>query len=399
MVYSNTGISTSLTFVWSHPATFIHSNIFARLLKRKGHNVWTSGIFGSQSYWKDVYSQKGGRRTHRYLRLGRFLKASLSMCFRLFALRSSLEGKKAHSLEAENLSTRASVHHGHCEASEQDREHANVEAKWKPGGDGQDQKSPIRVFSARTASQSESCGAVKHALSPSSTRLGSRRMGPGQLKRRAGDVHHPLLLHKDYRGSLKALLWTINHYTESSLLMDYKMVGLEFSKSNKHVLEVQMLEIPSLWFHADAWYFSSPEVAGFLVDKEKLVLLNLCPTTVLIVLRAPRIQTQKNAGPPPKRQPRAAPAWPRPGRRKAEPGVCVIQRTYFRWVGDRRSPVFNDFFSHVHNKKLPVSDPTAGPLFSAEVYSKIILIFVPNIFLIHGVNRCCCRWRRRAATT
>lgn len=44
------------------------------------------------------------------------------------------------------------------------------------------------------------------------------------------------------------------------------------------------------------------------VDKEKLVLLNLCPTTVLIVLRAPRIQTQKNAGPPPKLQPRAAPA-------------------------------------------------------------------------------------------
>lgn len=267
------------------------------------------------------------------------------MCFRLFALRSSLEEKKTHSLEAENLSTRASVHRGHCEASEQDREHAKVEAKWKPGGDGQDQKSPIRVFSAQTASQSEPCGAVKHALSPSSTRLGSRRMGPGQLKRRAGDVHHPLLLYKDYRGSLKALLWTINHYTASSLLMDYKMAGLEFSKSNKHVLELQMLEIPLLWFHADAWYFSSPEVAGFFkVDKEKLVLLYLCPTTVLIVLRAPRIQTQKNAGPPPKLQPRAAPAWPRPGRRKAEPGVCVIQRTYFRWVGDRRSPVFNDFF-------------------------------------------------------
>lgn len=33
--------------------------------------------------------------------------------------------------------------------------------------------------------------------------------------------------------------------------MDYKMAVLEFSKSNKHVLELQMLEIPSLWFHTD----------------------------------------------------------------------------------------------------------------------------------------------------
>lgn len=56
-----------------------------------------------------------------------------------------------HSLKAENLSTRARVHRGHFEASEQDRVHAKVEVKWKPGGDGQDQKSPISVFLARTA--------------------------------------------------------------------------------------------------------------------------------------------------------------------------------------------------------------------------------------------------------
>lgn len=51
-----------------------------------------------------------------------------------------------HLLKTKNLSTR--VHRGHFEASEQDRVHAKVEAKWKPCGDGQAQKSPISVFLA-----------------------------------------------------------------------------------------------------------------------------------------------------------------------------------------------------------------------------------------------------------
>lgn len=51
-----------------------------------------------------------------------------------------------HLLKAENLSTR--VRRGHFETSEQDEARANVEAKWKPGGDGQDQKSPIRLLLA-----------------------------------------------------------------------------------------------------------------------------------------------------------------------------------------------------------------------------------------------------------
>lgn len=45
--------------------------------------------------------------------------------------------------------------------------------------------------------------------------------------------------------------------------MDYKMAVLEFSKSNKHVLELQMLEIPELWFHVDASFLFCSGIAVF----------------------------------------------------------------------------------------------------------------------------------------
>lgn len=60
--------------------------------------------------------------------------------------------------------------------------------------------------------------------------------------------------------------------------MDYTMAGLEFSKSNKHVLELQMLEIPELWFHVDARVLFLQELVFLKVDKGKFVLLN--PTFV-----------------------------------------------------------------------------------------------------------------------
>lgn len=73
----------------------------------------------------------------------------------------------------EHLRARERESRGHFGTSEQDGVHARAEAKWKPGGDGQDQKSPISAFLARAPV----CvclsrrGALKHALWPFNTHL------------------------------------------------------------------------------------------------------------------------------------------------------------------------------------------------------------------------------------
>lgn len=97
---------------------------------------------------------------------------------------------------------------------------ANVEAKWKPGGDGQDQKSPIRLLLACSGLARTPLSAVgaRVALRNMRSRLSthtwrSRRTRGGQLKRGVGGVHHPLLLLLyDCRCSQRAVLWSINHY-------------------------------------------------------------------------------------------------------------------------------------------------------------------------------------------
>lgn len=112
-----------------------------------------------------------------------------------------------HLLKTENLGT--SARRGHFETSQQDGARANVEAKWKPGGDGQDQKSPIRLLLAcsglaRTPLSAVALRNMRSRLSAHTWR--SRRTRGGQLKRGVGGVPHPLLLLYDRRCSPRAVL-------------------------------------------------------------------------------------------------------------------------------------------------------------------------------------------------
>lgn len=95
------------------------------------------------------FKVRNGRTAYsQVLEVGKIFKGFFVDVFQTFCITYFSVREKKHLLNGENLSTR--VHRGHFEASEQDRVHAKVEAKWKPGGDGQDQKSPISVFLART---------------------------------------------------------------------------------------------------------------------------------------------------------------------------------------------------------------------------------------------------------
>lgn len=89
-----------------------------------------------------------------------------------------------HLLKRENLSTR--VHRGHFETSEQDGVHANVEAKWKPGGDGQHQKSPISLLLACSGLAGTPLSAVE-PVSRSETCALAFQSTPGAADRR-GEV-------------------------------------------------------------------------------------------------------------------------------------------------------------------------------------------------------------------
>lgn len=166
--------------------------------------------------WRTLYSQvfEVGE-----IFKGFFVDVGQTFCITYFSER------KMHLLKMENLSTR--VRCGHFETSERGDVHASVEARWKAGGDSQDQKSPISVLLAPSSSL-RACRALKHALSPFSTRLAqqtdeARSAKEWSWRRSSSPAVQRLQLHE---------LW-IKMY--SSFLMDYKMTVVDFSKSNKHV--------------------------------------------------------------------------------------------------------------------------------------------------------------------
>lgn len=90
-----------------------------------------------------------------------------------------------HLLKRENLST--GVRRGHFETSEQDEARANVEAKWKPGGDGQDQKSPIRLLLACSGLARTPLALPSEPVSRSETCALAFQRTPGAADRR-GEV-------------------------------------------------------------------------------------------------------------------------------------------------------------------------------------------------------------------
>lgn len=171
--------------------------------------------------------------------------------------------------------------------------------------------------------------------------------------------------------------------------MDYKMAVAFGVFQVKHA----RVQVTTLWTPDVGNSFTLLSCRWVVLFLRELGFFKVDTGTVLLVPLAPTIQSKKSEG-----LLWELIRWPRPGHRKAELWVCVIQRTYFRRVVDWRTPwcfpsvVLVHFLSAPPKEKLPMFRPNSRVLllFFCWIYDKIILIFVANVFLMRGLEPCCC---------